>query len=310
MPQKLANNARALLTGSINAVATSMTVEAAKSDSFPVLNTGANPVNTPGMDWCKVTAEDASGNIEIMYARTRTSGSGVISNLIRGQEGTTARSFTAGSVVELRMTQLDLSNAIQAAADLAAYQAANPVASQTPIGGVIMFSGTSIELAALAPNWKLCDGTGGTPNLTDKFIVGAGLNYNVNDSGGNKDAIVVAHTHAATLTGTSGGESNTHTHAVTDPGHLHAMNADGKAVPKRFGSDAFDAHSITASADDFTYTGDQNTGSSTTGIALGANSAGHNHSLSVTGTTGSAGSSATNANLPPYYALAFIRRMI
>lgn len=43
--------------------------------------------------------------------------------------------------------------------------------------------------------------------------------------------------------------------------HLHAMDADGRLVAKRFGSDSFDARSVAASAEDFNYTGDQNTGS-------------------------------------------------
>lgn len=42
--------------------------------------------------------------------------------------------------------------------------------------------------------------------------------------------------------------------------HLHAMNADGRNVPKRFGSDAFDAKSVSSQVDDFNYGGDQNTG--------------------------------------------------
>lgn len=42
--------------------------------------------------------------------------------------------------------------------------------------------------------------------------------------------------------------------------HLHAMDADGRLVAKRFGSDSFDARSIAAAVDDFNYGGDQNTG--------------------------------------------------
>lgn len=311
MPQKISNNSRALLVGSINSAVTTFTIEAVKSDLFPVLTTGANPVNTTGMDWCKITLEDVSGNIEIVYARTRTSGSGVVSNVIRGQEGTTARSFVAGSVVELRITAADIEAAILVSAELDDYEAANPAGAKPPVGGIIMFAGSLAQVTALAPHWQLCDGTNGTPNLRDKFVIGAGLNYMPNVSGGSKDAIVVAHTHAATLTGTSGGESNTHGHALTDPGHLHAMNADGRSVPKRLGSDGqIDGASGTASVEDASYTGSQNTGSSATGITIGANSAGHNHSLSVTGTTNSSGVSGADANLPPYYALAFIQRML
>lgn len=45
-----------------------------------------------------------------------------------------------------------------------------------PIGGIIMWSGT---IASIPSNWQLCDGTNGTPNLTNRFVVGANA-----DSGG------------------------------------------------------------------------------------------------------------------------------
>ncbi|MFT6211083.1 MAG: hypothetical protein ACJAYA_001247 [Bacteroidia bacterium] len=41
-------------------------------------------------------------------------------------------------------------------------------ASNVPIGGIIMWSGT---IASIDPEWALCDGTNGTPDLTDKFII-------------------------------------------------------------------------------------------------------------------------------------------
>jgi len=89
----------------------------------------------------------------------------------------------------------------------------------------------------------------------------------VGNTGGSKDAITVSHTHT-----------------LTDPGHSHAMDADGRAVAKRLGSDAvIDGLSNTANVDDADYGGSQNTGSKTTGITLS--------------TTGSSG---TNENLPPY----------
>ena len=50
--------------------------------------------------------------------------------------------------------------------------------STLPVGCIIMFNGT------VAPNgWELCDGNGGRPDLRNKFIIGAGNSYNVNDTG-------------------------------------------------------------------------------------------------------------------------------
>ena len=58
-----------------------------------------------------------------------------------------------------------------------------PVLSgETPVGGIIMFSGNT---ATLPTNWKVCNGTGGTPNLRDRFIVGAGSTYTAGDQGGS-----------------------------------------------------------------------------------------------------------------------------
>lgn len=70
-----------------------------------------------------------------------------------------------------------------------------PVLSgETPVGGIIMFSGNT---ATLPTNWKVCDGSNGTPNLRDRFIVGAGTTYTAGTQGGSPDAVVVAHTHTA-----------------------------------------------------------------------------------------------------------------
>lgn len=112
MAQKIANNARALLTGSILATDTSIAIEVAKADSFPVANTGTDPIPTTGKDYFKAVLQDTSGNIEIVYVRTRAAGSAILSNVIRGREGTTALAFAAGSVVGLRLTAADHEQAL------------------------------------------------------------------------------------------------------------------------------------------------------------------------------------------------------
>lgn len=139
-----------------------------------------------------------------------------------------------------------------------------------PIGGIIMWSGT---IANIPTGWALCDGTNSTPNLTDKFIVGAGSGYAVANTGGSANAIVVSHTHTAS-TSTAGA----HTHDVTVP-------ASGQ-----FDVQGNDLDVPTA-----------NNGTYTTSSA-----GSHSHTVTVDST----GSSGINANLPPYYALAFIMRTI
>ena len=61
-----------------------------------------------------------------------------------------------------------------------------------PVGGIIMWSGATNNIPS---GWALCDGNNGTPNLQDKFIVGAGSSYAVAATGGSKDATLVSHTH-------------------------------------------------------------------------------------------------------------------
>ena len=39
-------------------------------------------------------------------------------------------------------------------------------------------------------NYHLCDGTNGTPDLRDRFIVGAGNSYNLNSVGGTSTNIL------------------------------------------------------------------------------------------------------------------------
>ena len=82
-----------------------------------------------------------------------------------------------------------------------------------PVGGIIMWSGAT---NAIPSGWALCDGQNGTPNLQDKFIVGAGNTYAVDATGGSKDATLPSHYHNFPgddqLTGANGiaGWSNTH----------------------------------------------------------------------------------------------------
>lgn len=111
MAQQFSNNARALLTSSITLDATSLVIESTKADLFPVANVGTGAIPSAN-SWFKVTLQDSSGNVEIVAVRTRTAGSGVLANVIRGYDGTIARAFTAGTVVGLRITAEDVQTAL------------------------------------------------------------------------------------------------------------------------------------------------------------------------------------------------------
>ena len=50
-----------------------------------------------------------------------------------------------------------------------------------PSGGIIIWSGAA---TAIPSGYVLCNGSNGTPNLQDSFVVGAGNSYSVNAVGG------------------------------------------------------------------------------------------------------------------------------
>jgi hypothetical protein len=135
-------------------------------------------------------------------------------------------------------------------------------------GMILLWSGS---VGSVPSGWVLCDGSNSTPDLRDRFIVGAGSTYAVNATGGSANAIVVSHTHTATVTDSG------HTHSVTGWLGGASPGSGGGADPgQRLSSNT----SVTSA-------------SNTTGITVG---------ISTTGSSG------TNANLPPYYALAYIMK--
>jgi hypothetical protein len=111
MPQQFSNNARSTLANTISDTATSLTVQAGAADLFPAANVGSGSIPSTN-NWFKATLQDVAGNVEIIYVRTRNAGSAVFSNILRAQEGTTAREFVAGSVVGLRVTAADIQASI------------------------------------------------------------------------------------------------------------------------------------------------------------------------------------------------------
>jgi hypothetical protein len=142
-----------------------------------------------------------------------------------------------------------------------------------PAGLISMWSGSIVSIPS---GWLLCDGTNGTPDLRNRFIVGAGSTYAVNATGGSADAIVVSHTHTA---------------SVNDPGHTHTTTFNASAIGHAQGGGTNPLTTVAPPVNATTqnYTSQSNT----TGILV-SNS-----------TTGSSG---TNANLPPYFALAYIMK--
>ncbi len=58
---------------------------------------------------------------------------------------------------------------------------AGPLGAGVEAGVIVMWSGSS---ATIPSGWALCDGTNGTPDLRDRFVVGAESSYEVGATGG------------------------------------------------------------------------------------------------------------------------------
>ena len=153
--------------------------------------------------------------------------------------------------------------------------------SSIPSGGIIIWSGSA---ASIPSGWYLCNGSNGTPNLRDRFVVGAGSTYDVGNTGGTADATVVSHTH----TGSTNSAGS----------HRHGLNANVGGSLAILGAATARIAGISN-----TPTG-QSFVTSYSGTNIMEEVSNHDHSF----TTGSSGSSGTNANLPPYYALCYIMK--
>jgi microcystin-dependent protein len=142
-----------------------------------------------------------------------------------------------------------------------------------PSGVILLWSGS---IGSIPSGYVLCNGSNGTPDLRNRFVVGAGSTYAVDATGGSADAIVVSHTHTATS-------------VVTDPGHTHTGSLT-QSTKSGTGPTP-----VVSSAESIGGNYNYTTASQTTGITVAT-------------TNASAGTSGTGANLPPYYALCYIMK--
>ena len=82
------------------------------------------------------------------------------------------------------------------------------------------------SVGSIPTGWVLCNGSNSTPDLRDKFVIGAGTSYAVGGTGGSKDAVVVSHTHTATDSG------HTHTIAVANQSNVNDSTSGGDQRPQ------------------------------------------------------------------------------
>ena len=140
---------------------------------------------------------------------------------------------TSGGTVDMAEGQIEL-----------AWLAAAIQQRLCPVGSILIWSGAANAIPA---GWKLCNGGNGTPDLTDRFVVGAGNQLVVGATGGDAEVTPEltipasgAHTHAGAIeiatTGITigkidyppvagGGSQKVYRDlAFNDPGHKHDLS--------------------------------------------------------------------------------------
>jgi hypothetical protein len=137
-------------------------------------------------------------------------------------------------------------------------------------GGIVIWAGSTLDIPS---GWQLCNGTNGTLDLRNRFIVGAGDSFSVGDVGGSANTILPLHSH--------GGSTNT----VANHTHISA------------GGGSIGGGSL----------GIQSSGGSSSGSSGTSSSGAHNHTMVVS--TAGVGENGIGKNLPPYYALCYIQQL-
>ncbi len=142
-------------------------------------------------------------------------------------------------------------------------------------GTIAMWANT---LASIPSGWQLCDGSGGTPDLRDRFVYGVSTGENPGTIGG-------AHTYYLSTS-----QLPSHTHTIsTDGSHTHRT----RLYPGGGSGDGYWTDNIAASKYyDWNWSW----------FNVTSSDGSHNHG----GATGSTGSGSTIDNRPAYYKVAFI----
>lgn len=246
------------------------------------------------------TADGGSFSAALSNLATETYVNTAVSNLVNSAPSTldTLNELAAAlgndpNYATTITTELGTKASITALNALEAY-----VNARLPSGFIGLWSGS---VASIPTGWLLCNGTNGTPDLRNRFIVGAGSTYAVNSTGGSADAVVVSHSHGGstgaegshshTFSGNTGGQSANHSHSMG--WYMDDDNGNNGYIGVTDGDNVISSDRQTGgTSNDHThsYSGTTSAGSS------------HSHSISSDGVDG------TNRNLPPYYALAYIMK--
>lgn len=171
---------------------------------------------------------------------------------------------------------------------------ATGVSFALPRGFIGMWSGS---LAAIPDGWAICDGTNGTPDLKDKFIVATGATYTAIGATGGQNSVTLteanipAHDHNISASATLPNHVHSAgTYVASNTSPINRINEEGSNnEPRAYTSTSTSSVSVTGKS-----------GNPTT-----------NPAIAITASADTYGSATPTAidNRPAYYALAFIMKL-
>lgn len=159
-----------------------------------------------GNDFFWVTLDAGENGLEICKCIYRVKDT---LSLVRAQQGTTALTFAANTLIDARLTKGSLDHFLQKSGgnmqgniNMGGYSISNVLLDGVtidnahitnfttdqeqiiPTGLICMWSGANEDVPE---GWALCDGQNSTPDLRDRFILAASANFPTNSVGGSKD---------------------------------------------------------------------------------------------------------------------------
>ena len=184
-------------------------------------------------------------------------------------------------------------------------------------GMIILWSGNTGNIPT---GFVLCDGNNGTPNLTDRFVVGAGAAYSPGATGGSSSVTLStsqlpSHNHSFSGSSSHSHTINNHTHTFSastnnQGSHVHNLlynhgafgGSSGAVTPRSGNTPVVPGISGRVSSEG----GHSHSMSGTTGNPSDRGT--NTQTVTISGNTGSTGSGSSVENRPPYYALCYIMK--
>lgn len=199
---------------------------------------------------------------EVYHTGNDGAGSGLDADTVDG-----AHLSTDGTMLSNSDTKIPTEKAVKVYVD-------NNSGDSIPSGVIVMWSGST---ASIPSGWVLCNGTNGTPDLRNRFIVGVGNSYSVGATGGIAMHILTidelpSHNHTGSTNSTG---SHSHNIKLSNSGSKDWKSALSSMYGSYYGNSVLQS------------------------------SGNHNHTVTINNT----GSGSAHENRPPYYALAYIMKL-